>query len=79
MNYFVLKMHKFHCDNFNKNLTKYSCFNYHTKTHVSNLLHFQGEMVHFFLPKRGAEKQSVNIKKFDHYMCYMNNIMFLLY
>ena len=27
------------------------------KTHVSNLMHFQGEMVYFFPEKRGAEKR----------------------
>ena len=26
------------------------------KTHMSNFMHFQGEMVHFFFKKRGAEK-----------------------
>ena len=28
---------------------KFSCENFHTKTHVSNLMHFQGEIDHFFL------------------------------
>ena len=31
--------------------------NCHTKIHVSNLMHFQGEMVHLFLQKQGTEKR----------------------
>ena len=36
---------------------KFSFLNCHTKTRVSNLMHFQREMVHFFLQKRGVEQR----------------------
>ena len=37
-------------DNFNK---KYC----HTKSHILNIVYFQGEIVHFFSQKRSAEKK----------------------
>ena len=31
------------------------------KTHVLNLIHFQGELVHIFLPEQGTEKCVKNL------------------
>ena len=39
----------------------YDNFNCHTKSCMSNLMHFKNQMVHvFFLHKKGAQKQSIN-------------------
>ena len=38
------------------NLTNFSTWNCHTKSYVSNLMHFQEEIVQFFPQKQGAEK-----------------------
>ena len=51
INYFTLKMHK---------IWRMSFFwNSYTKTHVSNLMHFQEEMVHFFLKNEALRSGSV--------------------
>ena len=48
-------------DNFNKkNSVKLSYLNCQSKIHVSNLMHFQGEIVHFFLKNEALRSESVN-------------------
>ena len=61
MNHFSLKMHQFlHMSFCMKILTnkfnKIFLLKLSYKTHVSNLMHFQEEMVNIFPQKRGAEK-----------------------
>ena len=53
----------FSMTNLTRNLSKFSCQNCHTKTHVTNLMHFQGEMVHCFLKNEALRGESV---KFNH-------------
>ena len=55
-NTFNLKL-EFLYDNFNKKILLNCFVKIVKKTHVLNLMHFQGEMVHFFPQKPGALKQ----------------------
>ena len=50
--------HEFLFDNFNDILLL--TFFFHSKTHVSNLMNFQKEMVHFFLKNEALRSESVN-------------------
>ena len=36
------------------------------KPRMSNLMHFQGEIVHYFPPKRGAEKRKLTMYQMNN-------------
>ena len=65
MNYFSLKMHQIWRFSFfmiilTKKLTTFSYYNCHTNTDVSNFMHFQVEMVRFFLKMMALRSESGN-------------------